>query len=113
MKVTYSILIVFLAISLNMKGQDYSFKETFDIKTPAELSIVTSDGKINVQPSDKNEIEIYFIAKKKGKLLDITKEELLEYHTLEISHSANSLSITAKPKYKNMPNLGQPHRPFF
>lgn len=103
MKLTASTLIVSLVISINIQAQDYSFKETFDIKTPSELSILTSDGKINVKPSDKNEIEIYFIAKKKGKLLDINKEELLEYHTLEITHTANSLAITAKPKYKNMP----------
>lgn len=103
MKVTSIIFIVLLSFSTYVKSQDYSFKETFDIKTPAELSILTSDGKINVKPSSKNEIEIYFIAKKKGKLLDISKEELLEYHTLEINHSGNSLAITAKPKYKNMP----------
>lgn len=103
MKLTASILITFLGIFINITAQDYSFKETFDVKTPAELSILTSDGKINVHPSDKNEIEIYFIAKKKGKLLDISKEELLEFQTLEITRTANSLEITAKPKYKNMP----------
>jgi hypothetical protein len=103
MKKSLFIIVVTVFILTNVNSQDYSFKETFDIQAPAQLSILTSDGDVNVKPTDKNEIEIFFTAKKKGKMLDITKEELLEYHTLEITQTANSLAITAKPKYKNMP----------
>ena len=96
-------MVFLLVFSIKAKSQEYSFKETFDVKSPAQLAIFTSDGNINVQASEQKEIEVRFIAKKKGTLLEINKEELSEYYTLEITQSENSLEIVAKPKYRNAP----------
>ena len=101
MKKFIPFLMFLLAFSIHAKSQEYSFKETFDVKAPAQLSIVTSDGDINVQSSDQQNIKVRFIAKRRGELLHIDKEELLEYYTLEISQHSNSLEIVAKPKYQN------------
>ncbi len=75
---------------------DYSFKESYSISSPAKLTIASSDGNIDVQPGNGGGMEIFFIAKKNGQVLEITRAELEEELTLTIVKTGNSLDINVK-----------------
>jgi hypothetical protein len=80
---------------------DFSFTENYKVSLPARLAITTSDGNINVVPSTGSEIKVYYIATKMGKVLDITREELEEELTLEVTNTGNSLDITVRHDFSD------------
>ena len=77
---------------------DYSFSEKYSVTTPAHLSVSSSDGNIDVIPSTGNEITVYYIARKNGKLLKIDRQELEKEVILEVSQSGNRLEINVRHK---------------
>lgn len=77
---------------------EYSFTETYNIATPAHLDISSSDGNIEVTPWDKPGVQVYFIAKRMGHLLQIDKNELEQQIILEIDAEGNTLHIAARNK---------------
>jgi len=77
---------------------DYSFKETYEVSTPAKLDLSSSDGNLDIIPSDGNKIQVYYIAKKGGKLLKIDRKELEEELIVETDHTSNSLKISVRNK---------------
>ncbi len=95
MKVLLSFFVmIFACLSLGMaQNTDYSFLETYKVSTPANLNIVTSDGNIDVQAGSGNEIQVYYIARKNGRLLNIDRSELEKEVTLEVTSTDHSLSI--------------------
>ena len=76
-------ILVFLcsifAVSISYAQEfDYSFKESYEVNTPAQLDLSSFDGDLDVIPSDGNKIVVYYIVKKGGKLLKIDRNELGE-----------------------------------
>ncbi len=103
MKTLLSLLaFIFASVTLGLAQDfDYSFTETYKVSTPANLSIGTSDGNIDVQAGSGNEIKVYYVARKNGRLLKIDRDELEKEVTLEVNHSDNSLSIQVHHDMKN------------
>lgn len=88
---------LFLSVSVAFSQDfDYSFSENYKISTPATMRIGTSDGNIDVRSSAGNEIKVYFIARKNGRVLDIDRRELEKEVSLVVNHSNNSLEITVR-----------------
>ncbi len=95
---------VLLALSFSAMPQEinYSFKESYKITTPAQLIISSHDGNIEVLPSDKNTVELYYIVKKNNELLKIDRAALEKDVTLDVTSGANTLKIDIKyPKNIN------------
>lgn len=103
MKTTSLITGLCLLISIFTFAQknDYSFKETYNLTTPATLKVALSDGFINVFPSETDKTEVYFIVKKGNALQKISKEELDEHVSLVINIYPNNLEITIKNRNNN------------
>ncbi|MCD4731475.1 MAG: DUF4097 domain-containing protein [Bacteroidales bacterium] len=80
---------------------DYSFKESYDIATPASLKVSLSDGFIKVYPSESNKTEVYFIVEKGNSLQKISKEELDPYVELIITQTNSDLDISIKHRSNN------------
>ena len=71
-------ILVFLcsifAVSISYAQEfDYSFKESYEVSTPAQLDLSSFDGNLDVIPTDGNKILVYYIVKKGGKLLKIDR----------------------------------------
>jgi hypothetical protein len=66
MKTLLAIITLTLFTTVLSKGQDlqYSFKEAYDIATPAQVSISYSDGNIEAVSSEGKKTEIFYIVKK-------------------------------------------------
>ncbi len=80
----------------NAQNFDYSFKESYKVSTPAQLRVSSSDGNIEVLPGNGSEIEVFFIAKQNGRLLEISRNQLEEELTLTIIKTGNSVDIVVK-----------------
>lgn len=80
---------------------DYSFKETYKVSTPARLSISSSDGDIEVMPGTGNEMEVFFVAKQNGRVLNISRAELEDEVTITIVKTNSSLEISVKHPSSN------------
>ena len=91
-------LCTLLAIQSIAQNGDYSFKEEYDINSPASLKVVTNDGNIDIKPGSSDKMEVHFIVRQKGRLLDISREELDEDIELIVVRSNNTLSISAKDR---------------
>ena len=74
----------------------FSFSESYKVSEPAQLSVSSSDGNIEVLPSAQSGIELRYIVKRNNKLLQISRAELEKEVTLEITTTANSLKINVK-----------------
>jgi DUF4097 and DUF4098 domain-containing protein YvlB len=92
---------------------DYSFKETYKVASPAELDLSSSDGSLDIIPSDGNQIQVFYIVRKGGKLLKIDREKLEEDFIVETRSTANAVEIIVKDKLKyqglnfnNRPSVG-------
>ncbi len=61
MKTLTSLLVCCFIFISHCKSQDsdYSFKEDYDVSLPAKLSVSSSDGDMDVLPSDGKEIQVY------------------------------------------------------
>lgn len=75
---------------------DYSFKESYKIAQPGELRLSTSDGNIEIVPSNGSDIEVYFITKKNGRFQRINKNELEKELTIEVVHEDHKLEISIR-----------------
>jgi hypothetical protein len=77
---------------------DYSFKENYEVSLPARLALSSSDGNLDIIPSDGNKIQVFYIVKKANKVLKINREELEKDFIVEVVHANNSLKIIVKNK---------------
>lgn len=103
MKTTSLIVGLCLLFSIFAFAQknDYSFKESFNLTTPATLKVSLSDGFINVYSSETDKTEVYFIVKKGNSLQKISKEELDPHVSLIITSDPNDLEISIKHRNNN------------
>lgn len=77
---------------------DYSFKQTYRVSTPAEMEIVTNDGFIKTNPHEGNEIEVFFIVKKNNRVMDMGLEELEDEVDVEIYSADDRLEIKIRQR---------------
>lgn len=101
---TYALLALIILTSFSgIKAQDdnYSFKETYKISSPAQLTVSSFDGNIEVIKGNESEMQVFYIAKKKGRVLDISREELDKEVILTVTPEKNSLKISVKSKFEN------------
>jgi DUF4097 and DUF4098 domain-containing protein YvlB len=97
MKTVY--IFVLLLISINCLSQEYSFKESYQLGSSAQVSVSSSDGNIEAVAFDNDKTDVFYIVKKNNKVLNISRADLEKEVTLEVVQSGNSLSIVVK--YKN------------
>lgn len=75
---------------------EFSFSETYNVSLPAQLSISTSDGNIDVKQTDGRDIKVFYIVRRKDKVLKIDRSALEKELKLEVIHNANKLTINVK-----------------
>lgn len=103
MKTITLILPCFLLALAFATAQDgeYSFKEKYTVASPVKLDISSFDGNIDVSPSTTNEIQVYYIARKNGRVLKINREELEKEVILNVEPEKNGLRIEVKNRFEN------------
>ncbi len=94
-------ILVFLcsifAVSISYAQEfDYSFKESYEVSTPAQLDLSSFDGNLDVIPSDGNKIVVYYIVKKGGKLLKIDRAALEKDLIVESEHNKNGVKVSVR-----------------
>ncbi|WP_422359773.1 DUF4097 family beta strand repeat-containing protein [Reichenbachiella sp.] len=97
-----SLIISCLFFSLNgfAQKQKYSFNEVYSVSESPKLTINTADGDVSIYPSDKNEIEVFYIVERNNEVLKISPKELEEEFIIDISSGNNYLSISVKQRYQ-------------
>ena len=92
------ISVLFFLVNTLGLAQDnkFTFEEQYDISSPAKLNISSSDGDIEVHPSDEGIIKVFYIVHKGGHFVNISKEELEEYVIIEVKHSDDMLDISVR-----------------
>ena len=87
--------LLFLAFgTLHAQDDKYSFKENYDISSPAYLNVAVSDGDVTVVPGKNGSIEVLYIVYFNNHFVDISKEELGKYMILDFKHNENTLNIS-------------------
>jgi hypothetical protein len=71
------------------------------VSTPVALEVSSFDGNIDVLPASGNEIEVFYIARKNGRVLKITREELEKEVVLHVEPEKNGLNIQVKSRFEN------------
>lgn len=77
---------------------EYSFKKSYKVATPAEMFISTNDGFINAIAKKTDQIQVFFIVKKNNRVVDMDLEELEEHLDVDISSSNDDLEIIIRQK---------------
>jgi hypothetical protein len=90
----FFICLLTLHFSARAQENDHSFSDTFKVSQPAQLVVSSDDGNIEVLPSDKSHIEVYYILRKNNKLLKISRVDLKKEVTLVVTSSANGANIS-------------------
>ena len=95
---------LFVSLS-NAQDAKYSFKETYNVTSNAQLMVSTSDGNVDLVTSPGSEMEVFFIAKRNNSVLQINREALEKEVILEVIHDHNAVKITVKHRDKNSVDL--------
>ena len=103
MKSAVLISVLFFLIGTLGQAQEnkFSFKEQYDISSPAKLEISTGDGDIQVLPGEKGIIIVFYIVHKGNNFVNISKEELETHVIIDITHNESLLDISVKNRNKN------------
>jgi hypothetical protein len=84
----------------------YSFTQQYKVTSPLALNIQTSGGNISTTGTDGNTVDVAFIVSSRGKIMDITFEQLKQYAEVEITHTSSSLSIVVKRNFERNISVG-------
>jgi len=91
--------LVFLFSTFSQAQENkFSFKEQYDVNTPAKLKISTSDGDIQVLPGEEGTIEVFYIVYKNNSIIKTSREELENDFIIDIKHENNLLDISVRNK---------------
>jgi DUF4097 and DUF4098 domain-containing protein YvlB len=98
MKTHFALVCLVLICTVSTYAQDsrYSFKESYDLGSPAQVSVSCSDGDIEVVAFEGKKTDIFFIVEKYNKVLTISRQELEKEFIVEVVQTGNSLSIVVK-----------------
>ena len=89
----FACLFFLISISKSQESK-YSFKENYELSVPSKLRVSTHVGAINIIPSESNEIEVFYIAKKNNKIISINKDDIQKKGILlNVKQDKNSLEI--------------------
>lgn len=92
-----TVISLFTTLFVQSQEQEYSFKEAYEISTPAKLNISSNNSNIKVMSHNKENIEVHFVVRKNGELLSVDKQLLSEItkeqSKLNIQSSSNELKI--------------------
>lgn len=80
---------------------EFSFRASYKIATPAQISITTSDGFIHVNSKESNTVEVFFIVKKDNRVVDMDLDELGEHLDVDIMSNNDRLEIKIVQKESN------------
>ena len=112
MKPVYLTLAAFFFVSVaSSQDFEYSFKEEYKMDLPAELSLSSYDGNIEILPSEGNVIQVYYIVKKDVRLMKIDRKELEKEVIVDVDHNMSHLEIRVEPRdkwtsgWRNQPNV--------
>lgn len=92
--------------NLKMSEKNFSFVQSYEVTQPTNLKLSTSGGNISAYGYEGNQIEVSFIVKKQGKVLDITLEELKKLAEVEIISDKSNLEINIRKIYKRNISVG-------
>lgn len=95
-----TICTVLLCSSSFAQNKKFSFNEVYPVSSEPELTVGTNDGDIEVYPSDKNEIEVFYVVERNNEVLNISRKELEEEFIIDISSGKNFLTISVKQRYQ-------------
>lgn len=91
---------LFLSLTGLAQKQKYSFNEVYAVSDSPKLTVNTADGDVSVYPSDKSEIEVFYIVERNNEVLKISPKELEEEFIIDISSGSSYLSISVKQRYQ-------------
>lgn len=91
---------VILSYECVAQKQKYSYNETYQVSESPTLNISSQDGDIEIYPSDKNEIEVFYIVKQNNDVLDISPSQLEDDFIIDISSGRDYLEISVKQRYE-------------
>ena len=89
------------AVAFTQVPEEFTFKKNYGVKAPANMSISTNDGFVKAFARNSDEIQVYFIVKRNGKVQDMDMSELEEHMDVEISSSSSSLDISIKSRQRD------------
>ncbi len=92
-----SLLLSFGSLAQKKK---FSFNEIYKVSDSPILTVSTNDGDVEVYPSDKNEIEVFYIVERNNEVLNISPKELEEDFIIDISSGKDFLKISVKQRYQ-------------
>lgn len=93
------------AVMAFAQKSSYSFKETFSVSSSPSVTLRNSDGHIKVYASNKSQAEVYFIARRSGRDLKMSKADLEnEGFIFEINNANSNLDIRVKEKKRGYMN---------
>lgn len=85
---------------------DYSFIQNYKVAPKLDLSVSTAGGNIITVGEEGNTAEVSFIIALRGKVLDITFDELKDYADVEIINDNSRLDINVKKILKRNISVG-------
>jgi len=76
--------------------REFSFVKEYKVTSPANIDISTSGGNISTSGCEGDVIEVSFVVSRRGRVFEITLDELREIANVEISNSVSGLFIKVK-----------------
>lgn len=93
------ILCTLQALQVQAQNRKFSFNELYKVSDSPQLRVSANDGDVEIYPSDKNEIEVFYIVERNNQILNITRSELEEDFTIDVSSGKDFLEISIKERY--------------
>lgn len=96
MKIFPFVACLLFATAVLAQDARYSFKESFPLSSPSQVSISSSDGDIEVVNVEGPNTDVFFIVKRQNKVLSMNRAALEKELELTVEHSGSSLNIVVK-----------------
>ena len=86
--------------------KEYSFIETYGVSSPAHLTMNTAGGNISTCSWDNDSVQVAFIVRKNGKVLNLSMEELKNLADIDIQQTDSTLSVSVTHMKQNHMSVG-------
>lgn len=97
--IIFSVLL-FCISSIIAQQKKYAFEEKIAVKRPLAIKAATFEGNINVLASDINEVILTVAVTKKGKSIELTKDEFVEHFKFSFNKSDTTIEISTSTRQK-------------
>lgn len=98
--ILFNLFLAFFVISFGQQ-YEYSFMEEYNVKGIQYFTLSTSDGFIDVKPSETDVIHVYYRVEKGGEQIQISREELETRVEVMESFTTDHFKIKIQQKGKN------------